>query len=107
MEHTVQTVFDGKSLITAKMIAGSLHRGKPEHHGEAFQTARAELALILQTTQQQIEQQKEPAETVRRLLSILNALRSRVHPDVWQALIPVAQNHAILQYFLQDPLTHW
>ncbi|TPN84914.1 class I SAM-dependent methyltransferase [Mesorhizobium sp. CU2] len=103
----MQTVFDGKSLITAEIIAGNLHRGKPEHHGEAFQVARAELALILQTTQQQIEQQSDPADIVRRLLSILNALRSRVHPDVWQALIPVAQGHAILQYFLQDPLTHW
>jgi len=103
----VQTVFDGKSLITAEMIASSLHRGKPEHHGEAFETARAELALILHTTHQQVEQRKDPAETVRRLLSHLNALRSKVHPDVWQALIPVAQNHPILEYFLQDPLTRW
>ncbi|TGU05794.1 class I SAM-dependent methyltransferase [bacterium M00.F.Ca.ET.163.01.1.1] len=103
----MQTVFDGKSLITAKTIAAGLHRGKPERHGEAFEAARAELALILLTTQQQIELRKDPAEIVRRLLSVLNALRSRVHPDVWQALIPVAQNHAILQYFLQDPLTHW
>lgn len=103
----MQTVFDGQSLITAEMIAGSLPRGTLEHHGEAFETARAELALILHATQQQVEQQKFPAEIVRRLLSLLSALRAKVHPDVWQALIPVAQNHAILEYFLQDPLTHW
>jgi len=103
----VQTVFDGKSLITAEAIAGGLRRGKPEHHGEAFETARAELALILHATQQQVEQQKFPAEIVRRLLSLLNALRAKVHPDVWQALIPVAQNHPIQKYFLEDPLTHW
>ena len=102
----MQTVFDGKSLITAEMIAGSLHR-KPESHGEAFETARAELALILHATQQQVEQQKFPAEIVRRLLSLLNALRAKVHPDVWQALIPVAQNHPLQKYFLEDPLTHW
>ncbi|WP_415926937.1 class I SAM-dependent methyltransferase [Mesorhizobium argentiipisi] len=106
MEQRVQTVFDGQSLITAEMIAGNRHR-KPEHHGEAFETARAELALILHATSQQIEQGKNPAETVRRLLSTLNALRSRLHPDVWQALIPVAQNHPILDYFLEDPLTRW
>ena len=102
----MQTVFDGKSLITAEMIAGTLHR-KPEHQGEAFEIARAELALILHVTHQQIEQGKDPAELVRRLLASLNTLRSKVHADVWQALIPVAQNHPILEYFLEDPLTHW
>ncbi|MFC3324917.1 class I SAM-dependent methyltransferase [Mesorhizobium cantuariense] len=103
----MQTVLDGKSLITAEMLAGSLPRGKLEHHSEAFETARAELALILHATHQQVEQSKDPAEIVRRLLSYLNALRSKVHPDVWQALIPVAQNHPILGYFLEDPLTRW
>ncbi|TPM30937.1 class I SAM-dependent methyltransferase [Mesorhizobium sp. B2-3-4] len=102
----MQTVLDGQSLITSEMIAGSLHRN-PEHQGEAFETARAELALILHATQQQIEEQKFPAEIVRRLLSLLNALRDKVHPDVWQALIPVAQNHPLQNYFLEDPLTNW
>ncbi|RVA79809.1 class I SAM-dependent methyltransferase, partial [Mesorhizobium sp. M7A.F.Ca.CA.001.08.2.1] len=103
----MQTVLDGKSLITAEMLAGTLPRGKIEHHGEAFETARAELALILHATQQQVEQDKNPAEIVGRLLSFLNGLHSKVHPDVWHALIPVAQNHPILKYFLEDPLTHW
>ena len=103
----MQTVFDGKSLITAKMIANSLRRGTLEHHGEAFENARVELALILHATHQQIEQRKDPAEIIRRLMSYLNATRSKVHPDVWQALIPVVQNHPILEYFLEDPLTRW
>ncbi|MER8443877.1 class I SAM-dependent methyltransferase [Mesorhizobium sp. M1066] len=103
----MQTVLDGKSLITAEMLAGTLPRGKLEHHGEAFETARAELALILHATQQQVEQDKNPAEIVGRLLSFLNGLHSKVHPDVWHALIPVAQSHPILKYFLEDPLTHW
>ncbi|QKC82546.1 class I SAM-dependent methyltransferase [Mesorhizobium sp. NZP2077] len=102
----METVFDGKSLITADMIAHNLRR-KPQHHGEAFETARAELALILNATQQQIEQQKDPAEIIRRLTSYLGATRSKVHPEVWQALIPVVQNHPVLEYFLEDPLTHW
>ncbi|TIN59516.1 MAG: class I SAM-dependent methyltransferase, partial [Mesorhizobium sp.] len=72
----MQTVLDGKSLITAAMLAGTLPRGKLEHHGEAFETARAELALILHATQQQIEQDKNPAEIVGRLLSFLNGLHS-------------------------------
>lgn len=103
----MHTVFDGKSLITAELLAGSLRRKKAEFSDEAFEIARAELALILHATQQQIEQQKNPAEIIRRLMSHLDALRSKVHPDVWQALIPVAQNHPILEYFLEDPLTRW
>ncbi|MBB6411747.1 class I SAM-dependent methyltransferase [Mesorhizobium sangaii] len=103
----MQTVFDGKSLITAKMIASSLRRGTIEHHGEEFENARAELALILSATHQQIEQRKDPAEIIRRLMSHLNATRSKVHPDVWQALIPVVQGHPVLEYFLEDPLTRW
>lgn len=103
----MQTVFDGKSLITAELIAGSVRRGKLEPHREAFENARVELALILHTTHQQVEQRKDPAETIRRLMSHLNAMRSRLHPDVWQALIPVVQGHPVLQYFLEDPLTQW
>ncbi|MER9330697.1 class I SAM-dependent methyltransferase [Mesorhizobium sp. M0488] len=103
----MQTVFDGQSLITAEMIADNFRRGKPEHHGEEFETARAELALILHATREQIEQGKDPAEIIRRLMSHLNATRSKVHPDVWQALIPVMQNHPVLEYFLEDPLTRW
>ncbi|MBZ9742288.1 MULTISPECIES: class I SAM-dependent methyltransferase [unclassified Mesorhizobium] len=103
----MQTIFDGQSLITAETIAGGLRRGKPEHHGEAFETARVELALVLHTTHQQIEQGKAPAEIIRRLMSFLEALHGRLHPDVWQALIPVAQGHPIMQYFLEDPLTRW
>lgn len=103
----MQTVFDGQSLITAEMLAGGLRRGNAEHHGAAFETARAELALVLLTTQQQIEQAKDPAEIIRRLMSHLEGMHGRLHPDVWQALIPVAQNHPIMKYFLEDPLTRW
>lgn len=103
----MQTVFDGQSLITAEMIADNFRRGKPEHHGEEFETARAELALILHATREQIEQGNDPAKIIRRLMSHLNATRSKVHPDVWQALIPVMQSHPVLEYFLEDPLTRW
>lgn len=103
----METVFDGKSLITAGTIAASRRRGKTEHPGEAFETARAELALILHATHQQIKQRADPREIIRRLMSYLDATRSKVHPDVWHALIPVVQNHPVLEYFLEDPLTRW
>ncbi|RWO59016.1 MULTISPECIES: class I SAM-dependent methyltransferase [unclassified Mesorhizobium] len=101
------TILDGKSLITAEMIAASLPRSKLEPHSEAFETARVELALILHITHQQIEQQKDPAEIIRRLMAHLEAMRTKVHPDVWQALMPVVRDHPVLEYFLEDPLTRW
>jgi SAM-dependent methyltransferase len=103
----VATILDGKSLITAEMIAASLPRRKLEPHSEAFETARVELALILHITHQQIEQQKDPAEIIRRLMAHLEAMRTKVHPDVWQALMPVVRDHPVLEYFLEDPLTRW
>lgn len=103
----MQTVFDGQSLITADVIAASLPRSRIEHHSEAFETARAELALILHATQQQVEERRDPAKIIFRLMSYLDALRSKTHPDVWQALIPIAQDHPVLAYFLEDPLTRW
>jgi SAM-dependent methyltransferase len=100
-------VFDGKSLITTGRISASLRRRKLQHPGEGFETARAELALILHATHQQIGHREDPAQIIHRLMSYLEATRSKVHPDVWHALIPVVQNHPVLPYFLEDPLTRW
>jgi len=51
------------------MIAGSLHRN-PEHHGEAFETARAECAHPPRDTATG-RAAKISREIVRRLLSLL------------------------------------
>lgn len=100
------TVLDGKSLITNETIAAGLGRSLDDR-SEAFETARAELALILHTTQQQIGLQRAPAEIIRPLMARLEAMRLRVHVDVWRALAPIIQNHPIFDYFLEDPLTRW
>jgi hypothetical protein len=104
----VETIFDGKSLITAEMIAAAgLRRRRLDPPSEAFETARAELALVLDATSRQVEQRKDPAEIIRRLMSHLDATRSKYSAEVWHALIPVAQSHSVLEYFLEDPLTRW
>lgn len=102
----VTTVLDGTSLITDETIAVGL--GKTlDNSSEAFETARAELALILHTTQQRIVQQKAPANIIRPLMAHLEAMRLRLHVDVWWALTPLVHNHPILDFFLEDPLTRW
>ncbi|CAM5774297.1 class I SAM-dependent methyltransferase [Mesorhizobium amorphae] len=102
----VATVLDGKSLITEELIAANLGRGLDDR-SEAFETARAELALILSVTQQQIALNKGPAEIIKPLMARLEAMRLRLHDDTWNALAPIIQNHPVLDYFLEDPLTRW
>lgn len=102
----MNTALDGKSLITEETVAAAL--GKTlDDRSVAFETARAELALILQTAQLQVNAQKSPAEIIRDLMPRLEALRIKHHTDVWRALAPIIQNHPILDYFLEDPLTRW
>lgn len=103
----MKTVLDGESLITAESITANLRRGNSEQSGAAFEIARAELGLILTMTHQQIEQGRDPAAIIARLMSRLNETRSKVHPDIWHALIPVVHGHPIMAYFLEDPLTRW
>jgi hypothetical protein len=104
--NLVNTVLDGKSLITDETIAASIGRSLDDR-SEAFETARAELALVLHTTQQQISLQKAPAEIIGPLMARLEAMRLRLHANVWRALTPIIQNHPVLDYFLEDPLTRW
>ncbi|MGN6537749.1 MAG: class I SAM-dependent methyltransferase [Mesorhizobium sp.] len=106
MRILVATALDGKSLITDETIAAGLGR-RLDNRSEAFENARAELALILHATQQQIHLQKAPAELIQPLMARLEALRLRLHADVWRALAPIIQNHPVLDYFLEDPLTRW
>jgi SAM-dependent methyltransferase len=102
----VPTLLDGKSLITDEIIASSLRRGLDDR-SEAFEAARAELALILFATQQQISLQKAPVQIIRPLMARLEAMRLRLHADVWRALAPIIQNHPVIDYFFEDPLTRW
>ncbi|MDP0983601.1 hypothetical protein, partial [Klebsiella variicola] len=87
-------------------IAANLARGL-DNRSEAFETARAELALILSVTQQQIALKKGPAEIIKPLMARLEAMRLRLHDDTWNALAPIIQSHPVLDYFLEDPLTRW
>jgi SAM-dependent methyltransferase len=57
--------------------------------------------------QQQFERAKDPVKTIDRLATELHKTRRKFHPSVWQSLIPVAQNHPVSEFVLQDPFTRW
>ncbi|WP_085025656.1 class I SAM-dependent methyltransferase [Ensifer aridi] len=103
----IQIVFDGESLITPTAIASEFASSKIEHHEEQFSTGRAEIALILNITQQQFAHGANPAEIIHRLAGSLHETRNKYHPSVWQELIPIVQDHPVSEFFLQDPFTRW
>src|SRR5919197_3891326 len=98
-----QVVFDGASLITPEAIASAFVSSEARPRGKNFEAGKAELAVILSIAQQQFEQGKIPI----RITADLHRLRGKLHASVWQELIPIAQNHPVSEFFLQDPFTRW
>ncbi|MCA1368339.1 class I SAM-dependent methyltransferase [Bradyrhizobium sp. BRP14] len=102
-----QIVFDGESLITPIAISTELSSPKTDRHDDQLATGRAELALALMIAQQQVEHGREPAAIIHHLIGTLHEMRRRFDPSVWQALIPIVQNHPLSHFFHQDPFTRW
>ena len=99
--------FDGESLITPEAITAALDFSRARQHDEEFETGKAELALILGFARQRFEQGSDTAAIINRVNVELHGLRSKVHPAVWLELIPIAQSHPAMEFFLQDPFTRW
>ncbi|MHB0954060.1 MAG: class I SAM-dependent methyltransferase [Allorhizobium sp.] len=102
-----KVVFDGESLITPQAIANEFASPQTEAFGEQFAIGEAELALILKIAQQQFEKNVDPASIIDRAAASLHETRRKFHPSVWQEMIPIAQNHPVSAFFLQDPFTRW
>ncbi|MBA3447125.1 MAG: class I SAM-dependent methyltransferase [Pseudaminobacter sp.] len=102
-----QLVFDGESLITPEAIATELVSTKGAPYGDSFATAKARLALLLSIAKQQFGQARAPADIIHRLNVELHDMRRRLDPSVWQAIIPLAQNHPVAEFLHEDPFTRW
>jgi hypothetical protein len=98
---------DGKSLVTPEAVSNELHSTKIGSHDEAFARARTKLSLVLSLARQGFEKQTSPASTIHNLSMRLHQIRRTVHPHVWESLIPIAQNHSVSEFLLQDPFTRW
>lgn len=100
-------VFDGVSLITPKALTDELVSDREKTDEHQFLNGRAQLALVLNIARQRFEQGVDPARVIHRTAEELHKLRAILYPSVWQALIPIAQNHPVAEFFLQDPFTDW
>ncbi|WP_275790124.1 class I SAM-dependent methyltransferase [Pararhizobium gei] len=103
----IQIAFDGQSLITPTAITTELSSARTDQHDEQLAIAKAELAIVLRTAMLQIEEGREPAMIVKRLIGALHDTRNKFEPSVWQALIPIVQGHPSAKIFQQDPFTRW
>ncbi|NGN39854.1 class I SAM-dependent methyltransferase [Mesorhizobium sp. CGMCC 1.15528] len=103
-----QPVLDGESLITPTAIAADMAALYPSQgSSDHLATATAELGLVLHSARQWFEAGNDPAQTMRWTVEALHKMRRKVEPGVWQALIPLAQEHPVADYFHQDPFTRW
>jgi SAM-dependent methyltransferase len=102
-----QIVFDGESLITPQAITSELSPTKTDRHDRQLETGKAELALVLTIARQQIEQGRDPAAIIHQIIGALHDMRRKFDPSVWQALVPLVQNHPISDFFHEDPFTRW
>lgn len=102
-----QVVFDGESLITAEAMADAIGSLDTRVDARELEEGKAELALILGLARQQFEQGGNGVATLERVNDDLHRLRTKLSPSAWQQLVPVAQNHPVAEFFLQDPFTRW
>jgi SAM-dependent methyltransferase len=102
-----QVSFDGESLITPKLFTESLYQQENSFDNRQFEKAIYSLSEILNTANIQFEQGFNPSSIVHKTAEGLHLLRNSVDRNVWQEIIPIAQEHPVAQYFLQDPFTRW
>ncbi|BDA83454.1 methyltransferase [Aureimonas sp. SA4125] len=98
--------FDGETLITPEMIAAeSAAHLRDDAQDDVFATARIQLALALNISQQRLEKGEAPTTVVGFLFGALHDMRRQLDPAVWQDLVPIAQAHPISVLIHQDPFT--
>ncbi|WP_087000861.1 class I SAM-dependent methyltransferase [Rhizobium sullae] len=102
-----QTALDGFSLITPDLIAANSESPDSGYLQQQFIEGRAELAILLALSEQQFQNRLPAADIVRGLTARLSVLRQKLPSSVWQRLAPIAREHAVAAYLLEDPLTRW
>ncbi|MGV2129760.1 class I SAM-dependent methyltransferase [Agrobacterium vitis] len=104
----IETVLDGESLVTPDAIAAEVFSPKGKKIDDRERVlAESELGLALNIAYQQFEHGRDPAAIIAMMAGALHNLRNKVSPALWQSLIPMAQNHKVSKYFLEDPFTRW
>ncbi len=98
---------DSSSLITSDLIRKHDPASGLAADPHELRERTAQLALILDLAYQGFVGQQPAAAIVDRLAGRLHDLRREASPGVWRQLIPLAQEHRVAKYLIQDPFTRW
>jgi len=98
---------DEYSLVTTRLMKKHAASSEETVDADELRNSAAQLALILDLAYQAFARHKPAALTVDRLAGRLHKLRRQVAPAVWQKLVPLAQQHRVAEYLIQDPFTRW
>jgi SAM-dependent methyltransferase len=98
---------DEYSLVTTRLMKKHAATSEETADADELRNSTAQLALILDLAHQAFTRHKPAALTVHRLAGRLHKLRRQVAPAVWQKLVPMAQQHRVAEYLIQDPFTRW
>jgi hypothetical protein len=98
---------DNQSLITPKLF--DQHRQPLSHTDTSTDLTQniGQLALVLELARQRFENGEAASSIVERLAADLHKMRVTVGSQIWQKLLPVAQNHPVSAFLQQDPFTRW
>lgn len=107
MSLNAELKLDEHSLITSKLVKTHGAASNDIVDLDELKERTAQLALILDLAHQVFVRQEPAAPIVNRLAGRLNGLRRQATPAVWQQLIPLAQQHRVSEYLMQDPFTRW
>lgn len=98
---------DGASLMTPDLIRKHDPASRVAFDTGELRERTAQLALMLDLAHQGFARQEPAAAIVDRLAGRLHRLRREAGVGVWRQLIPLAQQHRVAEYLLQDPFTRW
>ncbi|MGX9143142.1 class I SAM-dependent methyltransferase [Mesorhizobium sp. 128a] len=98
---------DEYSLVTTRLMKKHADTYEGTADSDELRNSAVQLALILDLAYQAFARRKPAALTVHRLAGRLHKLRRQVAPAVWQKLVPLAQQHRVAEYLIQDPFTRW
>jgi SAM-dependent methyltransferase len=107
MSAKAEINLDEHSLITSALIKSHVDTTTEIVDQVELTEQTAKLALILDLAHQGFVGGEPAATIVHRLAARLHELRTKASPAVWRQLIPVAQQHRVAEYLLQDPFTRW
>jgi SAM-dependent methyltransferase len=98
---------DSHSLITPEAIRNRAPGTEANFDAAEFTAKRAQLELILEIARQGFKKGEPTSSVVHKLASQLHDLRNKTDAAIWRDLVPLAQQHPVADYLMQDPFTSW